>query len=558
MRRTLPAILVLIFTLCICCPTLAAAEIWACESCGSENDSNFCEDCGAARPSAEWTCPNCGIVNESKFCPECGAARDSGAPQSQSSATPAPTPSAPPVLRADPVDKSLSLYEMMVWDTDVARAYVSSVRFLSDQSAAPSDAVDVSEAGDGGVLLWFEPVDDTNYDMFLAANGRIQAPENCAELFESYIDCTAIHFDGVLDTSSVETMESMFSGCWSLQELDLSSFDTSSVTDMSNMFGYCESLSRIDLSSFDTSKVESMFNMFSDCEALTRLDLSSFDTSSVTDFSWMFDGCARLESLDISSFDVRSDARFTSMFEACAALPSSAYSGVVPTSKPTSKPTPKPTSTPAPEVQSYKAYDLLSRGSSGEDVRALQTKLATLGYLARGEADGKYGRKTAEAVHRFKYMNGISDTCSAATDCVATSDMQHALYSASSEPYYEPSFPLYFPGGSMGQWQQVSGNKLKIRFEVTNISTSRTVTAFKIQAYATDVWGDSLYGDSVYYETTQRKVAPSDYAWSAYLYLPYCSDIDMVYARISEVRFSDGTTLSNPDYDYGSWTITYD
>jgi surface protein len=47
----------------------------------------------------------------------------------------------------------------------------------------------------------------------------------------------------------------------------------------------------IDLSYFDTSKVENMTSMFSGCNALKTIDLSTFDVSSNTSISNMFNGC---------------------------------------------------------------------------------------------------------------------------------------------------------------------------------------------------------------------------------------------------------------------------
>ena len=64
------------------------------------------------------------------------------------------------------------------------------------------------------------------------------------------------------DTSNVTNMNYMFSGCSSLQSLDLSNFDTSNVTNMGSMFNGCSSLQSLDLSNFDTSKVTNMDGMF--------------------------------------------------------------------------------------------------------------------------------------------------------------------------------------------------------------------------------------------------------------------------------------------------------
>ena len=47
-------------------------------------------------------------------------------------------------------------------------------------------------------------------------------------------------------------MINMFSGCQSLEELNLSSFNTKKVTDMQNMFSKCLSLKDLIVSSFDS------------------------------------------------------------------------------------------------------------------------------------------------------------------------------------------------------------------------------------------------------------------------------------------------------------------
>ena len=49
----------------------------------------------------------------------------------------------------------------------------------------------------------------------------------------------------------------------------------------------------------------------------------------------------------------------------------------------------------------------LRMGSSGEDVRALQIALQTLGFL-NGAADGKFGAQTREAVKKFQQASGLA------------------------------------------------------------------------------------------------------------------------------------------------------
>ena len=57
-----------------------AAATWKC-SCGAENTSKFCQQCGAPKPADAgfWGC-DCGAQNKGKFCTECGKPKPAGAP----------------------------------------------------------------------------------------------------------------------------------------------------------------------------------------------------------------------------------------------------------------------------------------------------------------------------------------------------------------------------------------------------------------------------------------------------------------------------------------------
>ncbi len=74
-----------------------------------------------------------------------------------------------------------------------------------------------------------------------------------------------------LNTSEVTNMNSMFSECSSLRNLDLSRFNTSNVTDMEHMFYYCSNLTSLDISTFNTSKVTRMSFMFMGCTNLQTI-----------------------------------------------------------------------------------------------------------------------------------------------------------------------------------------------------------------------------------------------------------------------------------------------
>ena len=76
-------------------------------------------------------------------------------------------------------------------------------------------------------------------------------------------------------------------------------------TDLSDFLGDArEHYRTMDLSGLDTSNVEDMGGMFSGCSSLTELDLSNFDTSNVTNMDSMFSGCSSLTELDVTGFAV--------------------------------------------------------------------------------------------------------------------------------------------------------------------------------------------------------------------------------------------------------------
>ena len=106
----------------------------------------------------------------------------------------------------------------------------------------------------------------------------------------------------------------MFSGCKSLESLELGSFYIHQGEKWGKLFDKnCNSYS------FRASPF--IDHMFSGCESLTRLDLSSFDTSRVVDFTGMFENCKNLHTLRLGSrFVIRSDADTKDMFTGCEKL----------------------------------------------------------------------------------------------------------------------------------------------------------------------------------------------------------------------------------------------
>ena len=93
-----------------------------------------------------------------------------------------------------------------------------------------------------------------------------------------------------------------FRNCVNLTTISgLQYFNTENIQYMGSMFEGCYSLTDIDVSGFNTAKVTDMWNMFKNCSALTNLDLSSFNTSAAIAMNNMFDGCANLKTIYVGS-----------------------------------------------------------------------------------------------------------------------------------------------------------------------------------------------------------------------------------------------------------------
>ena len=107
-----------------------------------------------------------------------------------------------------------------------------------------------------------------------------------------------------LNTSNVEYMFHMFSGCLSLSSLDLSNFDTSNVTMPNSMFYGCSRLSTLDLTSFSTESFTDMAYMFSGCSDLTTIYVGDdWNVENVITTYNMFEGCTSLVGGAGTTFD---------------------------------------------------------------------------------------------------------------------------------------------------------------------------------------------------------------------------------------------------------------
>lgn len=206
--------------------------------------------------------------------------------------------------------------KLPLFNTEALRKNVSTITFLDTMEDVPTNAVDASALGNGKVKAWAEQDGDL-YDVYVAAEGGVLAPEDCSRLFSCMPNLTSIDFGNAFDTSKVTSMGSMFGYCKKLKALDLSSFDTSNVSDMGGTFYECFELESLNVTSFDTSNVTSMQCMFYACKRLKTLDVTGFNTSKVTNMQCMFLQCSSLKELNLSSFDVSNVTDAFNMFYKC-------------------------------------------------------------------------------------------------------------------------------------------------------------------------------------------------------------------------------------------------
>ena len=137
------------------------------------------------------------------------------------------------------------------------------------------------------------------YKMFYGGT-KPEASEEC-----SLTQMTTIEGLENLNTTQTTFMAAMFSNCFALKSLDLSSFDTSKVRFMTLMFSRCNALTSLDLSSFNTAKVTDMMYMFAGCSSLTTIycgdDWST--SAALTDSQNMFSGCTALVGGDGTAYN---------------------------------------------------------------------------------------------------------------------------------------------------------------------------------------------------------------------------------------------------------------
>ena len=118
------------------------------------------------------------------------------------------------------------------------------------------------------------------------------------------------------------SIRGIFNNCYALESVTFpNNFNTTNITTLEDTFYNCYALESVTFGpTFNTSNVTNMAEMFSYCESLASLDLSMFNTSNVTSMYGLFQGCTSLRTVDLSSFNTSKVTDMRWMFTLCPLL----------------------------------------------------------------------------------------------------------------------------------------------------------------------------------------------------------------------------------------------
>ena len=129
---------------------------------------------------------------------------------------------------------------------------------------------------------------------------------------------------------SANSMTGMFSGCYLLEELNISNWNMSYATNLSNFFANCYNLRQLNLSSWQPSNCVNFSGMFSGCYSLTTMgNISNWNTSNATNMANMFRYCYSLtEFPPIQNWNFSKVTTISGMFSECTSLNSVTWTNI--------------------------------------------------------------------------------------------------------------------------------------------------------------------------------------------------------------------------------------
>lgn len=199
----------------------------------------------------------------------------------------------------------------------------TSISFLSINSVERLELSGATLTSVASLQDWFKG--KTNLQYIDMSNVNLSSCKSTAWMFLNCSNLATVSMKNFKTSFQSETehitYQGMFSGCKSIESIDLTGWETSNVSNMSSMFQGCTSLNGISMSGLITSKVSNMSSMFLGCTSLkSTVDFSDLDLSLVENMSSIYSGCTGIVTADISKMKVPVCTTVNSMFKNCSAL----------------------------------------------------------------------------------------------------------------------------------------------------------------------------------------------------------------------------------------------
>ena len=108
-----------------------------------------------------------------------------------------------------------------------------------------------------------------------------------------------------LNASSATNLHDMFFHCYSLSYLNLDKFSLASATDIGRLFDGCRNLIKISgMNTWNLSNVKTMYQMFYYCVSLQEIDMSTWHLAPQGTIKATFYYCSNVRELDLSGWDI--------------------------------------------------------------------------------------------------------------------------------------------------------------------------------------------------------------------------------------------------------------
>lgn len=115
------------------------------------------------------------------------------------------------------------------------------------------------------------------------------------------------------------------------------------------------------------------------------------------------------------------------------------------------------------------------------------------------------------------------------------------------------SSPMTIDVDADAYFKLVSTKRISMRFRVINNSSSKTVRSYEVTFYTCDQWGNQTSGKEKV--TLNQKIKPYESDMCPEIFLTNQSSVYEVWAAVTSVRYTDGTSQKVSSPEYVSWEL---